>query len=103
LPSREEAPEVKVTATPLEALEIRTVHHAAVMGVPWTGQPYGALLCEHDDGHKVTLITDDIEFHRVLLALDGHQGDQELEVPEGIYTVHREGWPSDPDWEWPER
>ena len=85
--------------TPREHLEVRNRQEARVMGLEsaWDGVPWGALLCVDEDGHKHTLITTDIAFHRMLVATP-HGTRAGLTIPPGTYPISRPGWPGEPGW-----
>lgn len=86
-----------MTYHPREYLEARNWREALAMGLPWKGKPYGFLLCVDDDGKMVTAVTEDIIFHRMLVALP-HSARAGLTLPSGIYDRSRSGWPGEPGW-----
>ena len=83
--------------TPREHLEVRNQHEATAMGTAWSGQPLGVLLVEDDKGRKYSVVTTDIEYHRMFVsgAATLHEG---IEIPPGTYPMRRAGWPGEPGW-----
>jgi hypothetical protein len=65
---------------------------AASMGLD--AREYGVLMCQREDGNKVTLLGDP-EHTRMLIRASAtvRAG---LEIPWELYPIERDGWP--PDW-----
>ncbi len=82
---------------PREHLEVRNYVEALAMGLPWHGKPYGALLCLNVQCRRVTLVTTDIDYHRMLVGLTD-DARAELDLPPGKYSHHRDAWPGDRGW-----
>jgi hypothetical protein len=71
---------------------IASANVAASMGLD--AREYGVLMCEREDGHKVTLLGD-AECTRTLIhASEAVRAG--LEIPWERYPIERDGWP--PDW-----
>lgn len=68
--------------------------------LPFTEKGYGLLLVEDEQGAHFTAITEDVEYHRLLVKakLSGNLDELDtFEVPEGKYDRIRAGWPD--EWE----
>lgn len=80
-----------------EHLEARNRGEAKALGLPWNGTPYGVLLCIDDNGGLVTTVTEDITYHRMVVAA-GNDALAGLSLPPSVYTRSRPGWPGEPGW-----
>jgi hypothetical protein len=56
---------------------------------------YGMLFCEDEAGERVTVLTSDIEYHRMLVAGSDVGVLGGLEVSAEVYTLRRDGWPDE--------
>ncbi len=82
---------------PKEHLEVRNDVEARAMGLSWDGKPYGALLCVDTEGRRVTVITTDIDYHRMVVdATDDLRAG--LDIPTEKYGLRRDAWPGDRGW-----
>jgi hypothetical protein len=68
----------------------------AAVGLEATETGWGLLHCLRD-GRRITLITAGGPHLEALIAGDGARALKGLEVPEGTFTLFREGWPEEWD------
>ncbi len=66
---------------------------AAEMGLD--AREYGVLMCEREDGHRVTLVGD-ADYTRMLIHASP-SARASVEIPSERYPIERDGWP--PDWD----
>jgi len=64
---------------------------AVAMGLD--AREYGVLMCEREDGRRVTLLGD-VEHTRMLIHTPPSVR-ASLEIPSERYPIERDGWPSD--------
>ena len=66
---------------------------AAAVGLE--AREYGVLMCEREDGGRVTLVGD-VDYTRTLIQAPPSVR-ATLEIPSERYPIERDGWP--PEWE----
>lgn len=64
---------------------------AAAMGLE--AREYGVLMCEREDGHRVTLIGDPDYTRTLIHATPDVRAS--FELPSERYSIERDGWPAD--------
>jgi hypothetical protein len=80
--------------TPKEFAFASTVEECAAIGLDPIEGGYGLLLCEDENQQRVTVITDDPDYARMLVDADPSVR-RGLEVPPGKFFRQRAGWPDD--------
>jgi hypothetical protein len=64
-------------------------------GVSLSDAGWGILRCLDAEGSRVTLITDDVDYMKLLLAGRKSASLDELQVPVSKFPVTRSGWPDE--------
>jgi hypothetical protein len=68
----------------------------ANVGLPLTPSGYGLLLCEDANGTHWTSVTEDVEYHRMLVEAERSGADlgEAFQIP-NKYPMTRAGWPDE--------
>jgi len=66
-----------------------------VAGLDATDGGWGVLHCIDDYGQKVTMVTEDVPYLKLLVANNGTDALKNLTIPPGKFPLMKPGWPDD--------
>jgi hypothetical protein len=82
-----------VSPTTMRLRKYRKVCTAA--GMDPTDRGWGFLRCLDMDGQRLTLVTEDVDYMRLLIAGRTAGALADLDVPTHTFPIARAGWPDD--------